>query len=67
MAERFGVAGDLTREPFELAAVSSPWFDFGDSFQGHLERRRGASRFEGQVPAGLGATRTFEGGEAAGF
>ena len=48
-----------------MAIVSSPLFDFGDQFQGHIERARAALLFEGQVPAGLGATRPFEGREAA--
>jgi hypothetical protein len=40
-------------------------FDGGDQFHGHIERAGAAARFEGQVPAWLGAAGAFEGREAA--
>ena len=65
MNERPGVASYLANELFELAIVSSPLFDGGDEFHGHIEGAGAAARFEGQVPARLGAAGAFEGTEAA--
>ena len=65
MNERTRVACDLADESFEMAIVSGPLFDGGDQFHRHIERAGAASLLEGQVPAGLGAARTFEVREAA--
>jgi len=60
-----GVAGDLANERFEVAIISSPLFDGGDQFHGHIEGACAAPLLEGQVPAWLGAAGPFEGREAA--
>ena len=63
--EGSGVASDLANERFEAAIVLSPLLDFGDQFQGHIERAGAPVCLEGQVPAWLGAAGPFEGTEAA--
>lgn len=59
------MAGHLADESLETAIVECPLFDFGDPFQGHVERARGAPMLVSQVPAWLRAAGPLEGTEAA--
>jgi hypothetical protein len=59
------VPGDLPDELFEVFVGSSPFFDFRDEIDGHVDGAGLGFLFEGEVPTGGSAAGTLEGAEGS--